>query len=222
MSYPDLENLLSTRAATFTFLSRVYREEPTDEFLGALVANAISAQVDDAGEGNRIFNAFLRNLQAVDLEKERLDLASEYAALFLNASRHPVFPFESVYTSAEGLVMQRARDEVLHEYHRAGLARAEIFKEPEDHIAIEFEFMAFLCRQSLQALESKDQSAALESLRWQKDFCDKHLLVWIPRFCQDLAKTTRSDFYKGIALITAEYLETERETLPALIAELTG
>jgi putative dimethyl sulfoxide reductase chaperone len=219
---PDmqLDELVSTRSLSYTFLSRVYREEPTREFLDALIANAVSSQADEAGEGNKIFNAFLIKFKGADMEQTRVDLAAEYAALFLNASRHPVFPFESVYTSPDGLIMQRARDEVLQEYRRAGLARVDGFNEPEDHIAIEYEFMASLCRKTIEALQAKNLTAALDSLRWQQEFCEKHLSVWVPKFCQDLAKGARSDFYKGAALLTAEFLETEQETIPAMIAEL--
>jgi TorA maturation chaperone TorD len=57
-------------------------------------------------------------------------------------------------------------------------------------------------------------------LEWQKRFFEEHLSVWIPRFCRDLAQATQSDFYRGIALLAAEVLETEQETIPALLAAL--
>jgi TorA maturation chaperone TorD len=88
------------------------------------------------------------------------------------------------------------------------------------HIALEFEFMANLCNKTLDAVQAQNKTAARASLEWQKKFFDEHLSVWIPRFCNDLTRLAHSDFYRGIALLTAELLETERETIPALLAEL--
>ena len=174
----------------------------------------------EASEGNRILNKYLRGLDHADLKKVESDLAAEFAGLFLNASRQSVHPFESVYTSEEKLLMQRARDEVLNEYRRAGLERIQEFREPEDHIALEFEFMSNLCNKTLDALQAHDRTAARESLEWQKRFFDEHLNVWIPHFCRDLARLAQSDFYRGIALLTAELLEMEREMIPALLTKL--
>ena len=48
--------------------------------------------------------------------------------------------------------MQKARDDVLREYIQQGLDRSENHKEPEDHLAIELEFMSFLCEKTVKAL----------------------------------------------------------------------
>jgi TorA maturation chaperone TorD len=218
----DLKEILSSRSASYAFLSRAYRQEPTAEMLETLIATAASREDSEASEGDRVLNTYLRGLNIADRKKVESDLAAEFAALFLNASRQPVYPFESVYTSEEGLLMQRARDEVLKEYRRAGLERTQEFREPEDHIALELEFMSNLCTKTLESLQAQNKTAARESLEWQKRFFDEHLIVWIRRFCKDLGRLARSDFYRGIALLTAELLETERETIPVLLAELQG
>jgi TorA maturation chaperone TorD len=164
-----------------------------------------------------MLRAYAAKIEGADLEKVRTDLASEYAALFLNASRRAVHPFESVYTSAERLIMQRARDEVLTEYRKEGLDRVGDFREPEDHIAIELEFMAYLCQKAAGAVEAGDKAAALEYLNRQDSFLKKHLLVWVPEFCQDVQRATKIGFYKGIARITEEHLAHEGETIAELV-----
>ena len=45
------------------------------------------------------------------------------------------------------------RDEVVGFYGKERLRRVEWFKEPEDHVAIEFEFMAYLCLKEKETLE---------------------------------------------------------------------
>lgn len=115
--------------------------------------------------------------------------------------------------------MQQERDEVLKEYRQAGLVRSKDFKEPEDHIAIELEFMAYLCRKASESFQTEDMAISLEYLRKQKDFLEKHLLVWVPSFCKDLEQAAESGFYKGIAQLTAEFINAEQETIAALIDE---
>jgi len=122
-----------------------------------------------------------------------------------------------VFTSAERLLMQRARDEVLAIYREEGLDRSDDFKEPEDHIAIEFEFMGYLCQKALESLDADETEAAKGSLQKQKEFLDKHLLVWVPQFCKDVQKSARTDFYKAIAQITEEHLSYESDAIAELM-----
>jgi TorA maturation chaperone TorD len=117
-------------------------------------------------------------------------------------------------------MMQKAYDDVLQEYRRAGVERSGDFKEPEDHIALEMEFMAHLCRKTLESLETGNKTASLEYLEKQNDFLHKHLLAWVPRFCEDLGRAAASGFYKGIAKLTAEMVSAEKETVPELINAL--
>jgi anaerobic sulfite reductase subunit A len=127
-----------------------------------------------------------------------------------------------VYTSPERLLMQRARDEVLAMYREEGLDRSDDFKEPEDHIAMEFEFMGYLCQKALESLDTDDAEAAKASLQKQKEFLDKHLLVWVPQFCKDVQKFARTDFYKAIAKITEEHLSYENEAIAELTEAIQG
>lgn len=151
-----------------------------------------------------------------------MGLAAEYAGPFLNVGKRPACPYESVYTSPERLLMQEARDEVLAVYREEGLSRSEALKEPEDHIAIEFEFMAHLCQKAVAAFEQGDRAACLASLEKQRSFLEQHLLVWVPDFCRDVEGAATTDFYRGVAQLTAEFLVEEREALGELTAALQG
>jgi TorA maturation chaperone TorD len=157
------------------------------------------------------------SLQGLDLREVEKELAAEYATLFLNMGRRPVHPFESVYTSSERLMMQEAHDEVLNIYLHEGVGKVEEFKLPEDHIAVELDFMSYLCQKNIDAIKKGDDEAASGYLTKQKDFLEKHLLVWIPAFCLDLEKMTRSIFYKAIANITRDFVEFDQDTLKRLI-----
>ena len=204
MNKSELLTTLENRRSTYIFLSRVYAKEVSLDLLHKLT---------DVQGINGMLKEFIEKLKGSGLKKVELELATEYASLFLNAGRHPVFPYESVYTSEERLLMQEARDEVLSEYRQEGLDKIRGFKEPEDHIAIELEFMSYLCQKTIDLIEKGDKEAALAYLSKQKDFLEKHLMVWVPAFCDDLEQAAKSDFYRGIARLTKSYLELEKETL---------
>jgi TorA maturation chaperone TorD len=211
--------ILQNRVSTYGFLSHVYRQEVTASFLADLMAQlAGEADGEADSEGYRTLREYIARIDRGDIDKVQVDLASEYAALFLSIGRKPVSPYESVYTSPERLVMQRARDEVVAEYRKEGLDRIEEFREPEDHIAIELEFMAYLCQKAAKAIEAGDRAEATKAFQKQQEFLQKHLLVWVPTFCRDVQQATETGFYKGIAQITAEHLAMERDTVDELLA----
>jgi anaerobic sulfite reductase subunit A len=211
--------ILQERAATYSFLAQLYKHEVSAEQLENLIPALVKegGDQDAVGEGHTLLRQFAQQAQDSDLKKEARELAAEYAALFLNAARKPVSPYESVYTSPDHLVMQKARDEVVAEYRKEGLDRIGDFREPEDHIAIELEFMAYLCDRAAEALDA-DLDVAQAYLQKQKAFLDEHLLVWVPDFCEDVIKFTQSDFFRGLAQITAEHLSMERDTVDELLA----
>ena len=213
----QIVEILQNRASTYGFLSQVYRQEVNTAFLAGLVEQLMGEAEETESEGYRTLRAYAGKLRPEDLDKVQTDLASDYAGLFLNVGRRPVFPFESVYTSPERLIMQRARDEVLAEYRKEGLDRIGEFHEPEDHIAIELEFMEYLCQEAAEAVEAGDKTLALEYLNKQESFLQKHLLVWVPQFCQDVQQVANTGFYKGIAQITDEHLGQEGETIAELV-----
>ncbi|HSJ54178.1 MAG TPA: molecular chaperone TorD family protein, partial [Anaerolineae bacterium] len=205
LTQAEVSEILASRAAAYSFLSRAYRQEASAAFLQGLVEELANTTEEDAeSEGHRLLRHYVRGIAQADLDNVETELGAEYAALFLNASPKPVHPFESVYTSSDRLLMQQARDEVLAEYRQEGLARIGDFKEPEDHIAIELEFMAHLCQKTAEALGAGDTGAAAGYLQKQQRFLEKHLLVWVPAFCRDLAARATSDFYRGIGRLTEE------------------
>jgi TorA maturation chaperone TorD len=205
MSNNELLDALENRKLTYSFLSAVYLKEVTSDFL---------CRLKESPQGmDGILGKFITQLKDTDIEKLRIDLAAEYARLFLNMCKIPVYPFESVYTSAEGLLMQDARDEVVREYRKERLDKLAGFNEPEDHIAIEFEFMSYLCQRAIDAFKANDGKTASDYLQKQKNFFVLHLSRWIPQFCADLQKRARTDFYKGIAELTDNFIKFEEEFL---------
>jgi len=171
-------------------------------------------------EGFNQIAEFASSLNIDDLEKARLELAVEYAGLFLGVWRVPAHPSESAYFSDGQLIMQEPRDEVLKLYRSMGVDKAGQFKEPEDHIALELQFMTHLCEKTNTALKDGNILEAMKCLEVQRNFLDEHLGKWVPRLSADILKSARGEFYKSIAKITEGYVEMDKNLVLELIESL--
>lgn len=149
------------------------------------------------------------------------DLSADFAQLFLKTEHtnlpSSTHPFESVYTSSTGLIMQEARDNVAKLYKRYHLKVREDLAVPEDHIGIELEFVAYLNELKLYSKIPERKSDNPSPLLVKKIFLEQHLLNWIPRFCTDIALQAGTTFYQGLARLTESFLQEEyRTTLLAI------
>jgi TorA maturation chaperone TorD len=217
------------RKIIYGFLARTYATEATVEYLRELsgkkdlfLASAQDPEVSgtELAEGFKQIADYVSNLKMDDLEKARLELAVEYAGLFLGVWRVPAHPSESAYFSEGQLIMQEPRDEVLKLYRSMGVDKAGQFKEPEDHIALELQFMTHLCEKTNAALSDGDFPEARKCLRVQMDFLDEHLGKWVPKLSADILKSARREFYKAIAKITEGYVQMDKKLVVELMDSL--
>ena len=211
----EFSALISNREALYRLLARLYRIEVDDPLLRQLAEMGFPAECDEPelAEGYRMLSDWLRNSGSDPLT----DLAVDYARIFLGAGVYEgvvASPYESVYTSKERLIMQEARDQVCAVYNAKGLCLTESTEIPEDHIALELEFMAHLCQETMQA--GDDPALVSSLLREQKEFLERHIGKWAPAFCADIEKCASTDFYKAVGKITRGFLKMEYAILDEL------
>ena len=201
----------------YALLSRVFRVEVDGNFLRQLqtaryASNTGNADID---EGYRMVAGSLCGTWEHSLR----ELAKDYVRAFIGYNgdhASAAYPYESVYLSEKHLLMQNQRDEVLACYRAAGLEKDEHWREPEDHISLEFEYMQALASRSAEALKAGDRQLAQSLLRDQSYFLQDHLNQWAARFCGDVERYATTDFYRGFARVTRGWLTCENE----LFAEL--
>jgi putative dimethyl sulfoxide reductase chaperone len=175
----------------------------------------------ELAEGYQMLVEYLRQPGADPLT----DLSVDYARVFLGAGIHDssaAYPYESVYTSKERLIMQEARDQVLAIYRAKGLDRSEALEVPEDHIALELEFMAHLCREAIEAIAAEKWAGVAAYLKEQKDFLNQHLANWTPEFCTDIQKYSETIVYKDVAKITNSFLHLDQAIIANLMDGMAG
>ena len=206
MTNEELMDLMEERALGYRFLSRAFRTAPDAALIDAVLRMADAERADDDP-----LAPFYAEAADADAETLRIDLAADYNQLFLGMSAHPVAPYESVYTSDEGLMMQEARDEVLAVYRSEGLDKLPSWKESEDHIALELEFMAVLGDRIVTAAEAADEAEVERLLSTQRNFLEDHLASWAPLMTADLRRFTQCGLYQGLASLTDGFLQVEEE-----------
>lgn len=213
------------RQTIYAFLKMVYESELPEEFLADMPAKmkplqAIGSAFPNA-EANKAIEELVRFTDSIpeqNLDELRIRLAADYARLFLSLNKNPPHPSESVYR--EGTIMQFSRDEVLKTYWSFGVSSKKEFTEPEDHIAIELSFMAFLCEKANEALKNQNVTEAKRYIQAQKDFLDKHLARWVPKLVQDILNNAHTPFYQSAAVLTREFLEIDRHVTDDILNEL--
>jgi TorA maturation chaperone TorD len=214
--------MIEGRVDMYGMLAQIYKGEIDEAGLNELKKmrcplNTGNRKVD---EGYRLFHAYLSSTWERSVE----ELQKDYLRTFLGSNTTAyscAYPHESVYTSPERLIMQDARDEVLALYRAAGFDKDESWKDGEDHIALELDFERLLAARSAQALRENDEAAFGRLILEQYNFLLDHLLNWAPLFVQDMHKFAQTDFYQALAHLTMGFLETDKEFLEDLIAELS-
>jgi TorA maturation chaperone TorD len=213
------------RYRVYVFLSKLYEREVSLELLKDLSGEnspfGTSGELGDEGllKGFQLMSKYIKDAKGRDLNQVRLELAVEYANLFLGFRAKPSHPSESVYLSEDHTMYQEPRDRVLRTYRNAGVDKAKEYAEPEDHIAIELQFMAYLCRKTVEAIERSEKAEEKKLLQIQREFLNDHLAKWVPRLTRDILETAGIDFYKGLAYVTDAFVELDRDSIPHLIEE---
>ena len=198
-----LAELTAQRSAVYRLLARLYRVEVDEEFLAATGNTAVDT-------GYRTIATYLSGADAHAIT----DLAVDYVRAFIGHgidAYSAAYPFESVYTSPKRLMMQEARDEVLAVYRSEGLDKLPTWKEAEDHIALELEFMAALGDRIVAAAEADDEAEVERLLATQRNFLADHLSSWVPLMTADLRRFAQCGLYQGLASLTDGFLQVEEE-----------
>ncbi len=206
----DYLNLMRDRETIYRLLARLYRKEIDGELLESLETMPVDAKNTefDFRDGARKMKS------AIQASNDPLtDFAVDYARIFLGAGIATgvvAYPYESVFTSRDRLVMQEAWEQVLAIYKENGIGKTETDLY-EDHVGLELEFMAILCERAGKLIEAGRQEDLERNLDLQKDFLEHHLLNWVPMLTKTMRECPGSNFYKGVALMTDAFLKTEEE-----------
>lgn len=202
---------LAARAIFYRMLSSLYFKELDEagiEHLQGIQLSSLALGVPLIDEGLATMDSYLSRCGKAG----RQELAVDFAGAILAAGSYEerrATPYESVFTSETGLLMQEARDDVYRFYCDAGIGVEPSLQIPEDHLSFECEFMATLAEQASTALDQNDLAEAQRLMDIQASFHHTHLENWIDDLCDTLAQCARTRFYRGVAAVTRGFIHED-------------
>ena len=187
------------RAGLYGWFSRLYAEEVSDEMFrshfadGGFAPFAGLAELSLEAEVQRL-DAAIATLRAEQLP--RLELAADFAQLFLLDGKTSALPYASAYAGTDsasplfGAAEARMRDFLA----ASGLSIQADFREPADHLAVPLALMAELAGAASSA-EDIPRTAVLD---------------WLPRFVERCQQARpRFDVYPALAALLLGFVRAD-------------
>ncbi len=191
------------RNGLYRLLSSVFREEMTEDMLRHFLNDDFLRYLYAAGVNVRAFSSLKPNAESLD------ELSLEFTRLFIGPGKH-VSPYESVHLGGDsGSLWGSETSAVKRFIEKSGFAYDKNYHDLPDHISVELEFMAHLIGLEADARLSGDSEKAKNSVRFQKEFLDRHLGRWIKLFSRKVEELANLPFYTEIAALTSDFVESE-------------
>jgi len=214
------------RSETYGFLSAAFNQLPDmqlaknlqnmkeDDILSSFAVEGELSQ--EMIEGLELIQNYINQSIQKQLEDIKTELAVDRTRLVrgIKQGYGPPPPYESIYIGSDRKPETNVYVELGEVYSSAKTAVPEEVKESPDFIGIELEFMRHLAQREAQAWEASQTKEAIDVLEKQNNFLQEHIALWIPRFCTLMLKEAKTDFYRGIALLTKSFVLYEAEMVP--------
>lgn len=185
--YPDEEMLVDLQIGVKELLnsSDYWNEYAFAENLRQLISNIINLDLND-----------------------RKPLVNEYNRLFLIKPKAP--PYETTYLKYPGKSDGMIGADLSGIYGSAGLVVSPELNELPDHIAVQLEFMSFLCEKESTALQEDNQPDLIAAQQEQRSFLKNHLARWFPKFAKKVLEEANSELlYRQVVETTFGFLRNE-------------
>lgn len=241
----DTENKVEAtrfRSYIYELLANIYRQEPTAQLLAKFKDPEVLALLDEMrsdGPAKSEINSVPRpkgvpilisgtQSGGIHLEEELMsrpeaklveDLAIEYTQLFIGPGGH-ISPHESVFVDKEKMLWGETTAKVKRFIEGLGLNFHTEWKGIPDHISVELELMQRLTAREAQAWDESDTESTDRCLELEARFMQEHLAQWIHLFCDKVFERANFVFYKGMAQLTKDFIESEQEYLKTVTKPL--
>ena len=204
------------RSRVYDLLSALFLELPSLKLLQSIFSAEFERQLSSAAskfetgemkQGLKLITSFVAAFKEQPRKEVLKRVSIDRTRLLRGVDpRHsPPPPYESVYR--EGRLWGKSTVEVSQTYGRLGVKLPGTWTEPPDYIGIELDFMRLICLRERKAWQAGSTDKAVEYLEAGRDFLKKHIVLWVPGFCEEMYNRAELNFYKGIARLTGGFVE---------------
>ncbi len=212
----ELTLLCQTRSEIYWWLSSTLATELTSEQLARYQSTEVHSFLQGLAMTPQLtepVNSFLSRLAAANLRNNaRLELSADFAQAFLGNTKTSAPPYESVFTSTDGHLMQEAYVQMTKILEQYNINVSEKYCEPADHIAIQLDFMGNLV---LKTLESNSDAEIHAAFAAQHSFIEQHLLNWLPALALKVKECDSFGFYATVIELTLAFCQLDSDWLKA-------
>lgn len=193
-SLPSPESL-DRLAAAFATLGRLHLQSPDQDTLDQL-----HALLDEWPLESKDDTAFGLDEMRSSFDKGETvaDIRRDHNLLYGVTASAKVPPYESVHRNQDQLIFDKETLEVRADYRKLGLQAPKLNQEPDDHIGLEFNFIAQSCLRSLDALDQDSTTDASRYYGIGAVFMQQHLLEWAPEMLERAADEADTHFYRAV------------------------
>lgn len=204
------------RSDIYLWLSRAFRYPDTERVarLEQPVLASFEATCDLLAQRARdALRPVLATLRAPSPDLDPAHLQSEHRRVFGHIESSSCPPYETRYGSRHLFQQTQQLSDIAGFYRAFGLDLSDDAKERPDHLAVELEFLHFLCVKEAYALEHHTPEKVELTRDAEVKFLQDHLLLWVPSFTRRLQTAAGSGFYKALGELMAAFLSAEAARL---------
>jgi len=215
---PLTENELLEYQGIARILHNVLFNDPTPDLIQGFIEHGVAQSWPEFTPSVRETTA--RELLAGYLGQWTADkqqaLKLDYAQLFYGPGEPNAVPWGSVYLSERQLLNDKSTLALKAFYQEQGISFELDTNQPVDHIGL---FFAVLDQMFTQWANTEDNDPLERSCMI---LLQQHLLPWSGRCLELMTEHARTEFYRGIAMLTQAYLDglTQRLNLVPMTARL--
>ena len=209
--------LTARRAEIYRWFASIFAFELTEEQIEAYQKDAISPLIAFLSESG--FTLYTEALQRAighwaeiddDIKTIQLELAADFAALFLLDGKRAALPYASYYLEEDGHLFGQIETAMQGLLADNQLAVDKQFNEPADHLAVILTTLAEWNSKAQAQAEAKIEDVATAQIQ----YIDDVLLSWLPQFVERGENiVVKSTFYSAVMKLLFAYLEADRQFL---------
>lgn len=122
-------------------------------------------------------------------------------------------PYESYYLVSDGNLRGNTAADLEGVYRIAGLSVSTRQNELPDHIAVELEFMSFLCGKEAESMNTRNEQETAAVQEEQRIFLGQHLGIWFPQFAKQVKRNSKDPLYTQVIDSAFHFLRSEMKYL---------
>lgn len=146
-------------------------------------------------------------------QEDDTEIRMDWDFLYGISASAKVSPFESVHLGEEHLVFDAETLNVRAHYAKLGLQAPRLHTEPDDHIGLEFDFLAKAALMMLAALAENREDDFVRIRDVAADFTRLHPLRWVPPMLRRAEKQAQTSWLQGVEALSFAAFATWCEAL---------